>query len=66
MTREEYKSQRLGAKIGELSTQVVDLEFAVQYLKEENDRLKIEIEKLEKENITLSGKAPVDVEEEEV
>ena len=49
MTREEYKTQRLGAKIGELNAQIVDLEFAVQYLQEENAKLK-------EENQTLSEK----------
>ena len=46
MTREEYKTQRLGAKIGELNAQIVDLEFVVQYLNEENARLKTENESL--------------------
>ena len=46
MTREEYKTQRLGAKIGELNAQIVDLEFMVQYLNEENARLKTENESL--------------------
>lgn len=46
MTREEYKTQRLGAKIGELTANILDLEFAVQYLSEENSRLKTEIERL--------------------
>ena len=46
MTREEYKTQRLGAKIGELNEQIVDLEFMVQYLNEENARLKTENESL--------------------
>ena len=46
MTREEYKTQRLGAKIGELNAQIVDLEFMVQYLNEENARLKAENESL--------------------
>lgn len=46
MTKEEYKSQRLGAKIGELTNQIVDLEFMVQYLNEENERLKSELASL--------------------
>ena len=46
MTREEYKTQRLGARIGELNAQIVDLEFMVQYLNEENARLKTENESL--------------------
>ena len=50
MTREEYKSQRLGAKIGELTNQIADLEFMVQYLNEENAKLKTENGKLSEEN----------------
>ena len=46
MTREEYKTQRLGAKIGELNAQIVDLEFMVQYLNEENSKIKAENESL--------------------
>lgn len=49
MTREEYKSQRLGAKIGELTNQIVDLEFMVQYLDEENGRLKSELASLKQD-----------------
>lgn len=50
MTREEYKSQRLGAKIGELTNQIVDLEFMVQLLNEENERLKSELASLKKDD----------------
>ena len=49
MTREEYKTQRLGSKIGELNAQIVDLEFMVQYLNEENARLKTENQSLRAE-----------------
>lgn len=57
MTREEYKTQRLGARIGELNAQIVDLEFAVQYLQEENAKLKEENAKLtENHNNVLSEK----------
>lgn len=59
MTREEYKTQRLGAKIGELTTNILDLEFAVQYLSEENSRLKTEIERL---NAAIEPKKVNDVE----
>lgn len=59
MTREEYKTQRLGAKIGELTTNILDLEFAVQYLSEENSKLKTEIERL---NAALEPKKVDDVE----
>lgn len=55
MTREEYKSQKLGAKIGELNAQIVDLEFIIQYLNEENEKLKIELSKLSEENACLKN-----------
>ena len=56
MTREDFKVQRLGARIGELNTQIVDLEFMVQYLNEENAKLKTENAKLTEDNKVLSEK----------
>ena len=46
MTREEYVAQKLGAEIGRLHAEIANLEFLIQFLNDENTKLKTEIESL--------------------
>ena len=48
MTREEYVAQKLGAEIGRLHAEIANLEFLIQYLNDENEKLKAEIERKKK------------------
>lgn len=49
MTREEYVAQKLGAEIGRLHSEIANLEFLIQYLNDENEKFKAEIESLKEE-----------------
>ena len=46
MAREEYVAQKLGAEIGRLHAENANLEFLIQFLNDENTKLKTEIESL--------------------
>ena len=46
MTREEYVAQKLGAEIGRLHAEIANLEFLIQFLNDENTKLKTENESL--------------------
>ena len=49
MTREEYVAQKLGAEIGRLHAEIANLGFLIQFLNDENAKLKTENESLKKE-----------------
>ena len=49
MTREEYAAQKLGAEIGRFHAEIANLEFLIQFLNDENTKLKTENESLKEE-----------------
>lgn len=58
MTREEYVAQKLGAEIGRLHAEIANLEFLIQFLNDENTKLKTE-------NESLKGGQPEEVKQNE-